>query len=148
MTRPGLNCVIAVVAGLLLPFEASCDEAAGSEKVTFVTWREPNEGAYTIDVPRGWQVAGGVRRQSPVDIRTAISVTSPDGVIRIFMGDYDLAPRREPDQLTQMAGMREGRVYDGVLLVRYMTGVQVAQSYPAWKLCRQAKIKQSGVLQS
>jgi len=147
MTKPGSNCVVAVVAGLLFAFEVSGSEAASSENVTFVTWREPKEGAYTIDVPRGWQVAGGVRRRSPVDIRTALNVTSPDGVIRIFIGDYDLAPRREPDQLTQMAGMREGYMYDGVLLARYMTGVQVARSYPAWKLCRQAKITQSGVLQ-
>jgi hypothetical protein len=147
MTRFRLNCAVAVVASFLFPFDVLSTEAAPSESATFVTWREPNEGAYTIDVPRGWKVAGGVRRQSPVDIRTALNVTSPDGVIRIFIGDYDLAPRREPDQLTQIAGMHEGRVYDGVLLARYMTGLQVAQSYPGWKLCRQARIKQSGVLQ-
>jgi len=147
MTKPRLKCVVAMVAGFLFPFDVWCTEATASQNVTFVTWNEPNEGAYSIDVPRGWQVAGGVRRQSPVDIRTALNVTSPDGVIRIFIGDYDLAPRREPDQLTQMAGMREGRVYDGVLLARYMTGLEVARSYPAWKLCRQAKITQSGVLQ-
>lgn len=147
MTKLGLHCVVALVVSFLFPFEVSCTEPAASQNVTFVTWKEPNEGAYTIDVPRGWKVAGGVRRQSPVDIRTALNVTSPDGAIRIFIGDYDLAPRREPDQLTQMAGMREGYVYNGVLLARYMTGVQVARSYPAWKLCRQAKITQSGVLQ-
>jgi hypothetical protein len=113
----------------------------------FENWREPNEGAYTIDVPRGWQVSGGIRRQTPVDVRSALSVVSADGAIRIFIGDYDLLPRREPDQGTRIAGLREGQVFGGTLIARYRTGVQVAQGYPAWKLCRQPRITQSGILQ-
>lgn len=112
----------------------------------FVTWTEPNERAYSIAVPQGWKVGGGIVRRTPVDMRSALSVTSPDGVIQIFIGDYDLMPRREPDQLTQMAGMREGFVYDQTLLARYLTGVQFAERYPEWKLCRQPQIVQSGVL--
>ena len=118
----------------------------GEEAVRFVTWREPNEGAYTIDVPQGWSVSGGIVRRTPVDMRSVLHVVSPDGVIRFFIGDLDLPPRREPDTLTQMAGMREGGVYGDTLLARYMSGVQFAERYPAWKLCRRPQIVHSGPL--
>ncbi|HYA65337.1 MAG TPA: hypothetical protein VEE84_01520, partial [Burkholderiaceae bacterium] len=120
--------------------------ASGAETITFETWREPHEGAYTIDVPRGWRVSGGIRRVSPVDVRSAVNVVSPDGVIHIFIGDFDLMPRRELDPAARMAGLREGQVIGGSLIAQYMTGAQVAGHYPAWKLCRDARILQSGVL--
>jgi hypothetical protein len=134
------------LAALLLSCAAQAAQGA-NDAVTFVTWREPNEAAYTIDVPQGWSVSGGIRRRSPVDIRSALHVVSPDGAIRIFFGDYDLMPRREPDQLTTMAGLREGFVYGDTLIARYLNGAQFAQGYPAWKLCRQPQITQSGILQ-
>jgi len=117
-----------------------------AEGPSFVTWREPNEGAYTLGVPRGWKISGGVRRRTPIDVRSALNVVSPDGAIHLFIGDYDVPPAREPDAATQMAGLREGQIYDGTLLARYQTGVQFAQRYPAWKLCRQPQIVQSGIL--
>jgi len=135
-------CLIALL--LIAPAHPTLLEA--SEALSFVTWREPNEGAYTIGVPQGWKVSGGVRRRTPVDVRSAVNVISPDGTIRLFIGDYDVPPAREPDQLTRTAGMREGQIYDGVLLARYLTGVEFAQRYTAWKLCRQPQILQSGLL--
>ncbi len=119
---------------------------AAADAVNFVTWREPNEGAYTIDVPQGWSVSGGMRRRTPVDVRSALQVVSPDGSIRLFFGDYDLWPRRELDQLTYTAGGREGMVFGDALIARYMNGVQFAERYPGWKLCRQPQIVQSGLL--
>ena len=141
------SLVVIFALGVLLPFRVSSTLERSAETVTFETWREPNEGAYTIDVPRGWKVSGGIRRLSPVDVRSAISAISPDGAIRIFVGDYDLMPRREPDPATQMARLREGQVFGGTLIAHYLNGVQVAEHYPAWKLCRQPRITQSGVLQ-
>jgi hypothetical protein len=55
-------------------------------------------------------------------------------------------PAREPDVLTQRVGWREGQTYDGVLLARYQPGVEFARRYAAWKLCRDPRITQSGVL--
>ncbi len=132
--------------GALLLVCAAQSAANARATVTFVTWREPNEGAYTIGVPQGWAVSGGVQRRTPVDVRSAVNVVSPDGAIRLFIGDVDLQPRREPDPLLQMAGGREGMVYGGALIARYLTGVQFAARYPGWKLCRRPEIVQSGVL--
>ena len=47
---------------------------------------EPNEGAYTINVPQGWKISGGVRRRTPVDVRSAVNVVSPDGTIHLLIG--------------------------------------------------------------
>jgi hypothetical protein len=145
MLRQWRNCVLCTVS-VLLSWETQAAAPGAAEAVSFVTWREPNEGAYTLDVPRAWKVSGGIRRRTPVDVRSAVNVVSPDGAIRIFIGDYDVTPRREPDVLTRRAGLREGRVYSETLIARYLTGVQFAQRYPAWKLCRQPQITQSGIL--
>jgi len=132
--------------GLLLGLQLSFAPAVATETLAFETWREPNEGAYTIDVPRGWRISGGVRRITAVDVRSAVDAVSPDGIVRIFIGDYDLMPRRELDQAARMAGLHEGQTIGGSLIARYQTGVQVAERYPAWKICRSAHITQSGIL--
>src|SRR5271165_3575260 len=62
--------VVVFALGVSIAFAASPAGKPGADTVSFQTWREPNEGAYTIEVPRGWQVSGGVRRQTPVDVRS------------------------------------------------------------------------------
>ena len=146
MMRPRWRRCLVSALSVLLISAARAAPLEGAEALSFVTWREPNEGAYTLSVPQGWKISGGIRRRTPVDIRSAVNVVSPDGAIHLFIGDYDVPPAREPDAVTQMAGLREGQVYDGTLLARYQTGVQFAQRYPAWKLCRQPQIVQSGIL--
>jgi hypothetical protein len=146
MIRPRSKHCLLSALGVLLISGAHAAQQEAFEPLSFVTWREPNDGAYTLSVPQGWKISGGVRHQTPVDVRSAITVVSPDGAIHLFIGDYDVPPAREPDAATQMAGLREGQVYDGILLSRYLTGVQFAQRYPAWKLCRQPQIIQSGIL--
>ena len=136
------RCLLGVL--LISTVHATPQEAA--ETLSFVTWREPNEGAFTISVPQAWKIGGGVRRRTPVDVRSAVNVVSPDGAIRLFIGDYDVPPAREPDQLTGAAGLREGQIYDGVLLARYQTGGEFARRYAGWKLCRQPQVIQAGIL--
>lgn len=125
---------------------ADASPGEDTEAISFVTWREPNEGAYTIRVPAGWKTSGGIRRRTPVDVRSAVNVVSPDGAIQLFIGDYDVPPAREPDVATRMAGFREGQNLNGTLLARYQNGVEFARRYAAWKLCRQPRITQSGIL--
>src|SRR5712692_2991260 len=134
-----------LLGGLLISVAHAAPPQAPAA-LSFVTWKEPNEGAYTINVPQGWKISGGIWRRTPVDVRSAVNVVSQGGAIHLFIGDYDVPPAREPDAVTQVAGLREGQIYDGTLLARYQTGVQFAQRYPAWKLCRQPQIVQSGIL--
>jgi hypothetical protein len=139
------RCALGALSALLFSgAQAAAQGTAGA--LTFVTWREPYEAAYALGVPRGWKITGGIQRRTPVDVRSALNVVSPDEAIRLFIGDYDLIAGREPDAATRIAGLREGQVYSEALIARYLTGVQFAQSYPAWKLCRRPQIIQSGIL--
>ena len=120
-------CLVSALSVLLI----SGARAAPQEALSFVTWRESNEGAYSLSVPQGWKISGGIWRRTPVDVRSAVNVVSQGGAIHLFIGDYDVPPAREPDAVTQVAGLREGQIYDGTLLARYQSGVQFAQRYPA-----------------
>ena len=51
------------------------------------TFTDPTENAFTVAVPQGWAVKGGVQRASPVNARTWVQATSPDGATVISLGD-------------------------------------------------------------
>jgi hypothetical protein len=128
-------------ARVLQSFRGSPDNAprqtggnASSGPVTYVNWSDPQEGAYTLQVPRGWQVSGGAYRLSATDIRNSATMISPDGQMRVFIGDTNIGAFIEPNQTFAYAGMREGSVQtlgDGTRLEirRFMTGAQFARAY-------------------
>src|ERR1700743_3486436 len=124
---------------------------AGHAILLFTPWRDPKEGAFTLNVPQGWQIGGGTVRDSSIDPRHILRATSPDGGIQILMGDNSLIPREVPNQMLVYAGMREGQVTRGawggpLLIARYQTGEQFAQAYIRGTLCRQAQITSFGTL--
>jgi hypothetical protein len=137
---------------MLLSFSFSGEKAAGPEAhpgagaaqaspgVQYTKFRDPIEGAFTLDVPAGWKVEGGMKRHSTLDVRPAVYATSPDGGTLIRLGDWDLGTFTEPNQALAMAGMREGGTYSPGYgnvwqIRRYMPGPQFAQEYVA-KLAR------------
>jgi len=120
--------------------------------IMFTPWRDPREGAFTLNVPQGWQISGGTVRNSALDPRQVIRAASPDGKVQVFIGDPNLIPREVPNQMTAFTGMREGQTMKGawggpILLARYQTGEQFARSYVAAQLCRTPQITNSGILQ-
>ena len=120
---------------------------AGAGPVTYVNWSDPQEGAYTIQVPRGWQVAGGAFHLTATDVRSSVTMISPDGQMRIFIGDANISGFTEPSQMLAYAGMREGSTYglgDGTTLEvrRYMTGQQFARYYAQNRLGSQCSAVQ------
>jgi hypothetical protein len=126
---------------ILQSFRGSPDNAsrqtgghASSGPLTYVNWSDPQEGAFTIQVPKGWQVAGGAFHLTATDVRSSVNMISPDGQMRIFIGDVNISGFIEPSQMLAYAGMREGGQYglgDGTKLEirRYMTGQQFARYY-------------------
>jgi len=136
-------------ARILQSFRGSPDNAprqtggrASTEPVTYVNWRDPQEGAFTLQVPRGWQVAGGAYRLSATDVRNIATMISPDAQMRIFIGDTNIGAFTEPNQMLSYAGMREGSYQtlgDGTRLEirRYMTGAQFARAYAQNRLASQ-----------
>jgi hypothetical protein len=130
-------------------------KASGQSKpipvVIFTTWRDPREGAFTLNVPGGWQVNGGAMRRSAVDVTHVVRAGTPDGRVQIFINDADILAHEIPNQLTAMAGLREGQVTKGawggpVLLERYRNGPQFAQEYVRKKICPQADFTGGGEL--
>ena len=133
-------------ANILKSFHGVQDNAAAQPgaradagPATFVNWRDPQEGSFTLQVPRGWQVAGGAYRLSATDIRNIATMISPDGQMRVFMGDTNIGAFTEPTQMMAYSGMREGSYQtlgDGTRLEirRYMTGQQFARAYAQSRL--------------
>src|SRR5262249_49375691 len=60
--------------------------AQATRSVQYATWTEPREGAFTVELPQGWHVDGGLQRTT-WNLRIAMSVTSPDGQVHAFVGD-------------------------------------------------------------
>jgi hypothetical protein len=119
--------------------------------IMFTPWRDPREGGFTLNVPKGWQISGGTVRNSAIDPRQVVHATSPDGRIRVFLGDPNLVPREVPNRMTAFARLREGQITKGswggpVLLARYQTGEQFARSYVSGGLCRQAQVTHSSMV--
>jgi hypothetical protein len=114
--------------------DASGPNAGSRPPVTFVDWTDPREKAFTMTVPQGWQVIGGAYRLTATDIRNGVTMVSPDGQIRVVVGDSNLGAFTEPNQMLAYAGLREGQYQmlgDGTNLEirRYFSGQQFARAY-------------------
>jgi len=100
----------------------------------FVTFSDPKEGAFTVDVPRGWTTTGGLYRFAATDTRPYLLVESPDGKIRITIGDGETPSFTVPNPMLTAAGFAVGRWYSpgyGVNLRvwPYMKGSDFAAAY-------------------
>jgi hypothetical protein len=109
-------------------------EAAAQPELEFERWTDPREQAFSLEIPRGWSRRGGMFRFASVDTRGALEVASPDGKIRITLGDATVPPFTEPTRILSMTGFREGAWYSpgyGVRMQvrRYQRGVDFAKSY-------------------
>jgi hypothetical protein len=70
--------------------------AQGLRDVSWTTFTDPYENAFTIGVPRGWQVAGGVVRKNPLYPGLVLRVLAPDRRTLIAIGDPDSVPYNQP----------------------------------------------------
>lgn len=124
--RPHLACFCAVLA--LCGFAASVSSqtlpptpsTAGmnpGDNVLWTTFSDPNENAFTIDVPAGWKVQGGMTRRSALDVSAFLRALAPDGSAMILMGDPGPAAFRLPGYLAGPAARA------------YLPGQQFARQY-------------------
>ena len=86
---------------------------AAAGPVSYVRWKEPNEGMFTADVPKGWKIAGGAYRFAPVDVRTQVHLASPDGSIRVQLGDAGFGAFAPPGPSSQIHGLPPRAVLRG-----------------------------------
>ena len=58
----------------------------------WTTVQDPAEQAFSIEVPQGWKITGGLYRFGLLDPRLMVDMVSPDGKIDIRFGDYRVPP--------------------------------------------------------
>ena len=112
---------------------ASAPATAGTApNISFKRFQDPAEDAFTVDVPAGWDVRGGIVRKSSVDVRTYLQMTSPGNEIAIALGDPEIGGFIVPTPpVYGMGGLREGQMYPGgsAMVSRYLPGPVFARGY-------------------
>lgn len=88
-------------------------------------WREPNEGAYVMPIPEGWQAQGGIQRLSNTDVRGGVRVWSPDQSMLIQFNDVRL------DKVLVMGRqqMPQAQLGRGWRIGQHQSGLQMADWY-------------------
>ncbi len=115
--------------------------AAPAPAVRWVTYADPAEHAFTIQVPAGWRVTGGSRRMSTIEIRSGIDAQSPDGAIDLFYGDLNVPIFTVPSRMLAMAGLRPGMIYNPgygqqFVIMPYLTGENFAARWGDRRIAR------------
>lgn len=110
-----------------------------SLELKYKTWWDPKEHAFSVDIPSGWEVNGGLFRFASVDIRPSVIVFSPDKEIFISGGDSGIPPFVIPSRLLEMTGFREGSWYSpgygvNMRVKRYLDGRRFAREYVITKI--------------
>jgi hypothetical protein len=83
-----------------------------STKTRYSVFKDPREGAFSMEVPEGWKVQGGTTRPSSVLIQGSVQATSPDGATFVYAGDT-FPVYTEPNALLAQAGIGPGGTYTG-----------------------------------
>lgn len=106
--------------------------AAGAPaSIQYTPWQDPNEKAFSLEVPAGWKVSGGLIRRNAVDPRGCVQVLSPEGDVLVSSGDATVPTFSLP---TFSQFFPEGSDYSpgyGVVMkvMRYKPGTQFAAEY-------------------
>ena len=109
-------------------------EQASAPSLSFTRWQDPHENAFTVEVPDQWRVQGGLFRFTSIDVRSAVEAISPDGQVRVTLGDAEVPTFTVPNQMLTNLGFREGSWYspgynEKFLVRRYLPGQAFAKDY-------------------
>jgi hypothetical protein len=91
-------------------FEARGEPVKRPKAARFTRWRDPAEGAFSVEIPEGWSASGGTERPSSLLVQATVRAVSPDSQITALMTDA-LPLYVEPNQVLEFAGIREGGTY-------------------------------------
>ena len=98
--------------------------------IGWTSFTDPFEQSFSVEVPRGWAVRGGLFRMGYSDERPMVDLTSPDGRINVRLGDLSIPTYTVPNRYHT----REGENYDlgaqaQLVVARYRTGPEFAVLY-------------------
>jgi hypothetical protein len=127
---------------LLVALAFACG-AANAAPISWTKFRDPKEGAFTIDVPQGWSVEGGLLRRSINQPHPVVVVLSPDKLTKVIVGDPAAIGYAELTQTLRSLGMHEGQSYtphgEPEIIENYRTGEQWSQHLAEHELTAEDK---------
>lgn len=85
------------------------DTSKISGTIDMVSWKDPKEGAFTVDVPKGWDTSGGIVRPY---IDAWVKVVSTSGDKGIDVENMYPPLYTAPNAVLQMSGFTEGSKYN------------------------------------
>lgn len=117
------------------------DATERTGKLSFVTWVDPVEHAFTMKVPQGWTVEGGLIRTSVIDPKAIWVITSPEKDIRLTSGDKAIPLFTEPNEILDATGFPEGSWYSPGFdqrwfVRRFISGFDYSKEYVAETVSR------------
>ncbi|HWQ19916.1 MAG TPA: hypothetical protein VN455_09080 [Methanotrichaceae archaeon] len=112
-----------------------------SQKIQYIQWHDPQSGAFSLDVPSGWNVDGGLAEMGANDLRLGVEIDSPDSKVGIMYGDRDIpkyiSARGSYESPSLVEGAVQSDQYGMYLLSKhYMTGEEYARAYIEYLLGR------------
>ena len=130
-----------VTALVLIAFAAAACSRVGAAQADqkWTTYTDPGAHAFTVEVPAGWQVAGGTQRISASDIREGVVMRSPDGAVQLFFGDPALPVFMVPSPALASMGLRTGMSFSpgpgmNLFLAAYVPGQRFAAQWGAFRI--------------
>lgn len=107
---------------------------------SWTIFQDPLEKAFTLEVPQGWTVRGGLFRLGYSDERPMVDLTSPDGRINVRLGDLAIPQYTVPSQYHN----HEGDLVDlgaqaQLVVARYRSGPEFAVLYSHVRFTQQCQ---------
>ena len=104
--------------------------SGSSAPASWVRYYDPSEHSFSIEVPQGWQVQGGMYRFGYFDVRATVDLRSPDGNIIIRFDDANVPAYALPGPYRP----REGQPYSKprqfqMVVKRYESARSFAETY-------------------
>jgi hypothetical protein len=108
----------------------SAQSQNSAPKINWVSYTDTAEGAFSMDVPVGYQVQGGMYRFGYFDVRWMMEARSLDGKIIIRINDVNVPPYSLPGPHTGTEGQRNFKPQQyQMITARYREGQTYAESY-------------------
>jgi hypothetical protein len=133
-------CIVAALALLAQTAAAQTGVRAAAIPIVrkWTKFNDPQEGAFQVDVPQGWKVAGGTIRRNALQYRSWVNATSPDGATIVAINDPNEWSYVIPIPLLAASGFAEGSLYGGAgtiyTVAPYRNGQQFAVAWTQRKL--------------
>jgi len=113
---------------------SSAAPASDLSAVTYKTFDDPNENAFSVEVPAGWDIKGGLFRAGSIDTRPWVVAVAPDNSCRAFIGDGEICPYTLPSSTLNWTGFTPGKSYNGTLVHDYIPARKFVEKYAREKL--------------